>query len=124
MPRTCVVWGCDNKQKTGSRLIFHSIPTRTPERMKRWLDALNIHSSTPQGVIKMMLVCSEHFSRDDYYEKLEFKTQTMRLFLKDTATPSVGITLHTPSPEEGLASETSITRTVNEVNSVLFSCVA
>ena len=39
-----------------------------------------------------MIVYSEHFSWDDYYEKLELRTFTKRLFLKDTAVPSLGLT--------------------------------
>ncbi|XP_049889406.1 peroxynitrite isomerase THAP4-like [Epinephelus moara] len=92
MPRTCAVRGCYNKHKTWSNLIFHAIPTRNPERMKQWLGALNMDPNTPQEAVKKMLVCSEHFSRDYYYEKLEFRTQTMRLFLKDTAIPSLSVT--------------------------------
>lgn len=91
MPRKCAVKCCNNRQKTRSSLIFHSVPTNNPERTNLWLLALNLDPNTPKETVKKMLVCSEHFLRDDY-EKMELKNQTKRLLLKETAIPSIGIT--------------------------------
>ena len=60
--------------------------------MKQWLRTLNMDPNTPQATVKKMLICSKHFSPDNYYEKLEFRTQSIRYFLKDTAIPSLGLT--------------------------------
>jgi len=39
--------------------------------------------NTPEEIIKDHRVCSVHFTEDDYFEKNEFATQTMKR-VKDT----------------------------------------
>ncbi|XP_073720265.1 uncharacterized protein [Misgurnus anguillicaudatus] len=60
----CIVKSCNNKQ---GRPDLH----------------------TPVATIKGHRVCSEHFTEDDYFQKMQFATRTMKLVLKDTAIPSL-----------------------------------
>ncbi|XP_062409085.1 zinc finger protein 660-like isoform X2 [Sardina pilchardus] len=77
---TCIVKGCDNKQKTYSAVMFHRFPTHH-KRRKTWLAALNMDPTTPVVILKNVRVCSEHFTQEDY-------TST-GLRLKDAATPTI-----------------------------------
>ncbi|KAM9840465.1 uncharacterized protein ACBR49_015851 [Aulostomus maculatus] len=96
MPPTCVVKGCYNKPKRWSSVMFHTIASKNPARMKLWLVALNIDPNTPTEKLRKMFVCSDHFSRNDYYEKTEYsgryRTKGNRLVLRETAIPSLGLT--------------------------------
>ncbi|XP_029905245.1 uncharacterized protein LOC115357737 isoform X2 [Myripristis murdjan] len=93
MPRKCVVPTCHNIQcrPAGTRVMFHRLTAGNKERMRRWLTALNMNPNTPLSDVKKMLICSEHFVKDDYFERMQQTTRTMRLILKGTADPSVGI---------------------------------
>uniref|UniRef100_A0A8C1GH85 THAP domain-containing protein 1 n=1 Tax=Cyprinus carpio TaxID=7962 RepID=A0A8C1GH85_CYPCA len=77
---TCIVKGCDNKQKVYSTVMFHRIPTHH-KRRKVWLAVLNMDPTTPVQMLKNWHVCSEHFTQQDY-------TST-GLCLKDTTTPTI-----------------------------------
>ncbi|XDV31414.1 hypothetical protein PO909_034103 [Leuciscus waleckii] len=86
----CIVKSCDNKQgRPGNTMIFHRIPTKNTDLMNRWLLVLGIVPNTPVNTIKKYLVCSEHFTEDDYFEKMQVATRTMKRVLKDTAIPSI-----------------------------------
>ncbi|XP_059196551.1 uncharacterized protein LOC131977324 isoform X1 [Centropristis striata] len=77
---TCIVKGCDNKQKVYSAVMFHRIPTHH-KRRKAWLAALDMDPTTSVDILKNWRVCSEHFTQKDY-------TST-GLRLKDAATPTI-----------------------------------
>ncbi|XP_052369881.1 peroxynitrite isomerase THAP4 [Oncorhynchus keta] len=108
MPRECSVKTCDNKQKTWSALMFHRLPLSHPDRLKRWLIALNKDANTATDDLRKLLVCSEHFLPADYYEKLgqdrHSRMRIMKSFLKDTAVPSVAV--HTPGQRGIISVET------------------
>uniref|UniRef100_A0A8C2EPF5 THAP domain-containing protein 1 n=1 Tax=Cyprinus carpio TaxID=7962 RepID=A0A8C2EPF5_CYPCA len=77
---TCIVKGCDNKEKVYSAVMFHRIPTHHTQ-WKAWLAALNKNPKTPLMTLKKWRVCSEHFTLEDYT-----CTGTR---LKDEATPTI-----------------------------------
>ncbi|ROL48788.1 THAP domain-containing protein 1 [Anabarilius grahami] len=77
---TCIVKGCDNKEKVYSAVMFHRIPTHHIQR-RAWLAALNKNQKTPLMTLKKWRVCSEHFTPEDYT-----CTGTR---LKDEATPTI-----------------------------------
>ena len=96
MGRKCVVNACSNRLKKHAPFMFHRFPAR-PGQVLLWLTALNTDPNTPIEVIKRMSICSEHFTRDDYCERMQHSSQNgritkiTRLFLRDTAVPSVDI---------------------------------
>ena len=47
------------------------------------------YPNTPVNSINKYFVCSEHFTIDDYFEKMQVATRTMKRVLKDTAIPSI-----------------------------------
>lgn len=77
---TCIVKGCDNKEKVYSAVMFHRIPTHHIQR-RAWLAALNKNPKTPLMTLKKWCVCSEHFTLEDYT-----CTGTR---LKDETTPTI-----------------------------------
>ncbi|ROJ78715.1 THAP domain-containing protein 1 [Anabarilius grahami] len=77
---TCIVKGCDNKEKVYGAVMFHRIPTHHIQR-RAWLAALNKNPKTPLMTLKKWRVCSEHFTPEDYT-----CTGTR---LKDEATPTI-----------------------------------
>ncbi|ROL55425.1 hypothetical protein DPX16_20801 [Anabarilius grahami] len=77
---TCIVKGCDNKEKVYSAVMFHRIPTHHIQ-WRAWLAALNKNPKTPLMTLKKWRVCSEHFTPEDYT-----CTGTR---LKDEATPTI-----------------------------------
>jgi len=77
---TCIVKGCDNKEKVYSPVMFHRIPNYH-KRRKLWLAFLNRNPKIPLETLRKWRVCSEHFTQEDY-------TST-GLRLKDTATPTI-----------------------------------
>uniref|UniRef100_A0A8C6WZ41 THAP domain-containing protein 1 n=1 Tax=Neogobius melanostomus TaxID=47308 RepID=A0A8C6WZ41_9GOBI len=79
MTITCVVHGCDNKEKKYSVVMFHRFQTHH-KRRKVWLAALNMDPTTPVEVLKKWRICSEHFTEEDY--------TSSGLRLKDTAIPT------------------------------------
>ncbi|XP_065114776.1 uncharacterized protein [Paramisgurnus dabryanus] len=86
----CIVKSCNNKQgRPGNTMMFHRIPTKNVDLMNQWLLALDIDLNTPVATIKGHRVCSEHFTEDDYFLKMQFATRTMKHVLKDTAIPSL-----------------------------------
>ena len=86
----CIVKSCDNKQgRLGNTMMFHRIPTKNADLMNRWLLVLGIVPNTPVNTITKYFVCSEHFTVDDYFEKMQVATRTMKRALKDTAIPSI-----------------------------------
>jgi len=91
----CFVKSCDNKQgRPGNTMMFHRIPTKNADRLNLWLLALGMDPNTPVAILKRNVVCSEHFNEDDYFERMEFSTRTMKRVLKNTAIPSK-VTLQT-----------------------------
>lgn len=89
----CIAKGCENKQRTYTNVMFHRIPSNVVRR-NQWLAALDISTSTPQDKINQYRVCEEHFSPEDYVEKLQhifvaYATRKTVLRLKDTAVPSI-----------------------------------
>ncbi|ROJ99488.1 THAP domain-containing protein 1 [Anabarilius grahami] len=77
---TCIVKGCDNKEKVYSAVMFHRVPTHHIQR-RAWLAAVNKNPKTPLMTLKKWRVCSEHFTPEDYT-----CTGTR---LKDEATPTI-----------------------------------
>ncbi|KAI7811004.1 peroxynitrite isomerase THAP4-like [Triplophysa rosa] len=89
---TCMYPGCFNLCKSvrlrapaasGGALTFHRFPLNNPERLKLWLLAVRWDVSRPVEKLNRALLCSEHFSSDDFEP---FKGKYRRL-LKPTAVP-------------------------------------
>ncbi|ROL46137.1 THAP domain-containing protein 4 [Anabarilius grahami] len=76
MVLTCAYADCSNRLKTkrlcsltrthSGVVTFHVFPTSEPARLKLWLIALRLDINTPINILKMMRVCSDHFSPDDF----------------------------------------------------------
>uniref|UniRef100_A0A671LIE9 THAP-type domain-containing protein n=1 Tax=Sinocyclocheilus anshuiensis TaxID=1608454 RepID=A0A671LIE9_9TELE len=47
-------------------VTFHVFPTSEPARLKLWLIALRLDINTPINVLKLLRVCSDNFSPDDF----------------------------------------------------------
>uniref|UniRef100_A0A4W6G0G9 L3MBTL histone methyl-lysine binding protein 2 n=1 Tax=Lates calcarifer TaxID=8187 RepID=A0A4W6G0G9_LATCA len=99
---TCCVETCWNTKRPG--LVFHRFPLGHPERLRRWLFALNMDVNTPLRVLNKLHVCQDHFQSEDYYDILDQKTRRARI-LKTTAVPNQFIhTLETGDPASGVVS--------------------
>lgn len=91
---SCIAKGCENKQRRYTNTMFHRIPPNV-ERRNLWLAALAIPPTTHVEKIKQYRVCEEHFTPEDYVEKMQFsnrRTCVLRLKvlrLKNTAVPSI-----------------------------------
>ncbi|XP_051543374.1 uncharacterized protein LOC127434585 [Myxocyprinus asiaticus] len=89
----CAYFGCLNLAKPvrlrprpsshEERLTFHRFPISDPERLTLWLLATRRDLNTPIEYLKVLRVCSEHFSPADFQPT---KGNTRR-FLKSTAVP-------------------------------------
>ncbi|GAA6227812.1 uncharacterized protein LOC108877765 isoform X1 [Lates japonicus] len=95
MPGMCSVPGCKGYKKARSRgVVFHSLPTRDPERCRKWLKAIQnpkFDENTPVGKYGNIRVCSQHFKPEDYEPDIqaELMKTTPRKILKSNAIPSV-----------------------------------
>uniref|UniRef100_A0A672L426 THAP domain-containing protein 1 n=1 Tax=Sinocyclocheilus grahami TaxID=75366 RepID=A0A672L426_SINGR len=63
---------------------FHVFPTSEPARLKLWLIALWLDINTPINALKLLRVCSDHFSPDDFTYPGEHHVR-----LKPSAVPMV-----------------------------------
>ncbi|XP_061752928.1 uncharacterized protein LOC133550858 [Nerophis ophidion] len=90
MPRSCLVRGCGEKLKNWSSLKFHSLPMKFPDRLRRWLLAVNLDPATSLQRLNKKIICSRHFLPEDYFE-FTSSTQATSIMLKDSAIPSVNI---------------------------------
>ncbi|XP_042632889.1 zinc finger MYM-type protein 4-like isoform X1 [Cyprinus carpio] len=89
---SCVYPGCFNIAKPlrlrartlkGDKpLSFHTFPINNPERLKLWLLAIRWDVNTPMEKVTRRVLCSEHFSSEDYQEE---KGKSRRL--KSSAVP-------------------------------------
>uniref|UniRef100_A0A672I8Z0 THAP domain-containing protein 1 n=1 Tax=Salarias fasciatus TaxID=181472 RepID=A0A672I8Z0_SALFA len=97
MPRRCIVPTCLNVEcrPRGMMVNFHHFPARNPQRLRNWMTALHLDPNTLYHVIESLLICSDHFVKEDCIAKTEHRTGSKRHFLKDTAVPSVGL----PQPQ-------------------------
>ncbi|XP_042344225.1 THAP domain-containing protein 1-like [Plectropomus leopardus] len=70
MPGMCSVPGCKGYRKARSRgVVFHSLPTRDPQRCRKWLQAIQspkFDENTPTSKYGSIRVCSQHFKPEDY----------------------------------------------------------
>uniref|UniRef100_A0A671L7P3 THAP domain-containing protein 1 n=1 Tax=Sinocyclocheilus anshuiensis TaxID=1608454 RepID=A0A671L7P3_9TELE len=76
MVLTCAYPDCSNRLKTkrlrslarthSGVVTFHVFPTSEPARLKLWLIALRLDINTPINALKLLRVCSDHFSPDDF----------------------------------------------------------
>ncbi|XP_041641097.1 uncharacterized protein LOC121508364 isoform X2 [Cheilinus undulatus] len=82
MPRTCVYPGCSNKHTSWTPYRFHRIPLRNIGLRRLWLVALKMDINTPPAALKKHIVCSAHFTEQDY---LQQPKDTHRL--KNSAVP-------------------------------------
>ncbi|XP_040895106.1 uncharacterized protein LOC121182574 [Toxotes jaculatrix] len=95
MPGMCSVPGCKGYKKARSRgVVFHSLPTRDPERCRKWLKAIHnpkFDENTPVNKYGNIRVCSQHFKPDDYEPDIqaELMKTTPRKILKSNVIPSV-----------------------------------
>jgi len=80
-------------------MMFLRSPIKYADLMNQWL-ALDImlDPNAPEEIVKDHSVCSVHFTEDDYFEKMEFASRTMKSVLKDTAIPSIAETGQSGSP--------------------------
>ncbi|XP_077050139.1 uncharacterized protein LOC143697096 [Siphateles boraxobius] len=97
MVRKCACPGCPNRQKqprqrksalpkpTDERIHFYSFSVNDPERIKLWLLCVQRDVDLPLQIIRLLTLCSEHFSPDD------FRPVTGKILrkLKKTAVPSL-----------------------------------
>nr|XP_046242257.1 uncharacterized protein LOC124057754 [Scatophagus argus] len=95
MPGMCSVPGCKGYKKARSRgVVFHSLPTRDPERCRKWLKAIQnpkFDENTPVSKYGNIRVCSQHFKPEDYEPDIqaELMKTTPRKILKSNVIPSV-----------------------------------
>ncbi|XP_039989138.1 uncharacterized protein LOC120793277 isoform X2 [Xiphias gladius] len=95
MPGMCSVPGCKGYKKARSRgVVFHSLPTRDPERCRKWLKAIQnpkFDENTPVNKYGNIRVCSQHFKPHDYEPDIqaELMKTTPRKILKYNVIPSV-----------------------------------
>lgn len=95
MPGMCSVPGCKGYKKARSRgVVFHSLPTRDPERCRKWLKAIRnpkFDENTPVSKYGNIRVCSQHFTPGDYEPDIqaELMKTTPRKILKSNVIPSV-----------------------------------
>ncbi|XP_026123350.1 piggyBac transposable element-derived protein 4 isoform X3 [Carassius auratus] len=97
MVRKCACRGCPNRQKqprrsknalptpTNERIHFYSFPVNDPERVKLWLLCVQRDVDLPLQLARLLTLCSEHFSPDDFRLGLG----KIRPKLKKTAVPSL-----------------------------------
>ncbi|KAL7406377.1 hypothetical protein ABVT39_018920 [Epinephelus coioides] len=95
MPGMCSVPGCKGYKKARSRgVVFHSLPTRDPERCRKWLKAIQspkFDENTPVSKYGNIRVCSQHFKPEDYEPDIqaELMKTTPRKILKSNVIPTV-----------------------------------
>lgn len=95
MPGVCSVPGCKGYKKARSRgVVFHSLPTRDPERCRKWLKAIQnpkFDENTPVNKYGNIRVCSQHFKSEDYEPDIqaELMKTTPRKILKSNVIPTV-----------------------------------
>ncbi|XP_077052160.1 zinc finger MYM-type protein 4-like isoform X3 [Siphateles boraxobius] len=97
MVRKCACRGCPNRQKqprrrksalpnpTDERIHFYSFPVNDPERLKLWLLLVQRDVNLPLQIARLLTLCSEHFSPDDFRPGMG----KIRRKLKKTAVPSL-----------------------------------
>ncbi|XP_049906779.1 uncharacterized protein LOC126394139 isoform X5 [Epinephelus moara] len=87
--------GCKGYKKARSRgVVFHSLPTRDPERCRKWLKAIQspkFDENTPVSKYGNIRVCSQHFKPEDYEPDIqaELMKTTPRKILKSNVIPTV-----------------------------------
>ncbi|XP_059209098.1 uncharacterized protein LOC131988095 [Centropristis striata] len=97
MPGMCSVPGCRGYRKARSRgVVFHSLPTRDPQRCRSWLKAIQspkFNENTPVSKYGNIRVCSQHFTAEDYEPDIqaELMKTTPRKILKSHVIPTVFI---------------------------------
>ena len=87
-PNNCAVYGCNNLKNKTHGIIYFSFPKDNKIR-KKWL-----HSCHRSDYINTSnaVICSEHFSDDDYEDDLKARLLNIpRKKLKYNAVPSVGL---------------------------------
>ncbi|XP_054473151.1 uncharacterized protein LOC129105905 [Anoplopoma fimbria] len=95
MPGMCSVPGCKGYKKARSRgVVFHSLPTRDPERCRKWLKAIQsprFDENTPVSKYGNIRVCSQHFKPEDYEPDIqaELMKTTPRKILKSDVIPTM-----------------------------------
>lgn len=80
---SCCAYNCTNRQTTSKMLSFHRVPLNNPKLLKQWKLAIRRKDWEPT---KTSLICSEHFTDDDYVVK---KSASVRPRLKPDAVPSI-----------------------------------
>uniref|UniRef100_A0A673N2K6 THAP domain-containing protein 1 n=1 Tax=Sinocyclocheilus rhinocerous TaxID=307959 RepID=A0A673N2K6_9TELE len=90
---SCVYPGCfsrakplrlrSKKSRGDSPVKFHTFPVNDPERLKLWLIAIRWDVNTPKEKLYRRVLCSEHFSSEDYRER---RGKTGK-YLKPSAVP-------------------------------------
>uniref|UniRef100_A0A671R2P9 THAP-type domain-containing protein n=1 Tax=Sinocyclocheilus anshuiensis TaxID=1608454 RepID=A0A671R2P9_9TELE len=90
---SCVYPGCfsrakplrlrSKKSRGDSPVKFHTFPVNDPECLKLWLIAIRWDVNTPKEKLYRRVLCSEHFSSEDYRER-QGKTGK---YLKPSAVP-------------------------------------
>ncbi|XP_072031025.1 uncharacterized protein [Amphiura filiformis] len=83
---TCIVKGCKNRPSDGSR-NFHKFPKVNKYLLSKWIQALKLSEDFKPTY---HIVCSEHFTSDDYFMGPSHISAGKRLKrLKYTAVPSL-----------------------------------
>lgn len=95
MVQTCCVDSCNITKRPN--VVFHRFPFGDPERLRQWLETLNMDVNTPLHALSKLFVCQKHFHPDDYYDVHQQLTRRARL-LKTTAVPTQ--LLHMPDPTD------------------------
>uniref|UniRef100_A0A3B5ASI0 THAP domain-containing protein 1 n=1 Tax=Stegastes partitus TaxID=144197 RepID=A0A3B5ASI0_9TELE len=85
MPGVCSVPGCMGYKEARSRgVVFHSLPTRDPERCRKWLKAIHnpkFDENTPVIKYGNIRVCSQHFKPEDYEPDIVLNQNVISLLL-------------------------------------------
>uniref|UniRef100_A0A671Q1Y2 THAP domain-containing protein 1 n=1 Tax=Sinocyclocheilus anshuiensis TaxID=1608454 RepID=A0A671Q1Y2_9TELE len=92
---SCVYPGCfsrakplrlrSKKSRGDSPVKFHTFPVNDPECLKLWLIAIRWDVNTPKEKLYRRVLCSEHFSSEDYRER---QKKTVK-YLKPSAVPAM-----------------------------------
>ncbi|XP_029933924.1 lethal(3)malignant brain tumor-like protein 2 isoform X2 [Myripristis murdjan] len=89
MVHRCFIHSCRNKKQPDR--VFHRFPVGCPERLRVWLDALDIDINIPAHKLAHKYICQEHFKPTDYQESKYFPKcvrQFVGRHLKPDAVPS------------------------------------
>ncbi|KAM4593960.1 uncharacterized protein PAE49_011020 isoform 1-T1 [Odontesthes bonariensis] len=84
MVNQCAFANCNNRAHRWVPKSFHYFPLKDPERAKLWLLAAGLDVQTPMETLRIRVICSDHFSSDDFIKS----RKSAKKILKPSAVPS------------------------------------